>query len=208
MTTLVISTDAPAVGGPEQGQWTYADWEALPDDGNRYEVINGLLYMTTAPSSFHQWISKQLMRYVGIPGEDASLVYAFSAPIGVVMPGCDPVQPDFVLVRVSNAAIIRDRRIMGAPDLIVEILSPGTAKYDAQVKLPAYARAGVPEYAIVDPGARTLSLYRLDRNAPPGITRYAAPHVFGEADAATFDCVPGIAVPVGSLFAGAPDTAL
>ena len=208
MTTLVISTDAPTVGGPEQGQWTYADWEALPDDGNRYEVINGVLYMTTAPSSFHQWISKQLMRYVGIPGEDAGLVYAFSAPIGVIMPGCDPVQPDFALVRVSNASIIRDRRIMGAPDLIVEIQSPGTAKYDAQVKLPAYARAGVPEYAIVDPSALTLSLYRLDGMAPPGINRYAAPLVYAEGDTATFECVPGISLPVGALFAGAPDTLL
>jgi Uma2 family endonuclease len=180
----------------------------LPDDGNRYEVINGVLYMATVPSSFHQWISKQLMRYVGIPGEDAGLVYAFSAPIGVIMPGCDPVHPDFVLVRVSNASIIRDRRIMGAPDLIVEILSPGTAKYDAQVKLPAYARAGVPEYAIVDPSARTLSLYRLDGMAPPGINRYAAPRVYAEGDTAMFECVPGIAVPVGALFAGAPDTLL
>jgi hypothetical protein len=50
MTTLVISTDAPAVAGPPQGQWTHADWETLPDDGNRYEVLDGVLYMSTAPS--------------------------------------------------------------------------------------------------------------------------------------------------------------
>jgi hypothetical protein len=55
MTALVIPTEAPAVLGPRQGRWTYADWEVLPDDGNRYEVVDGALYMTTAPSFFHQW---------------------------------------------------------------------------------------------------------------------------------------------------------
>ena len=50
-----------------QGHWTYADWEALPDDGNRYEVIDGVLYMTTAPSFFHQWIVRRLDRYLGMP---------------------------------------------------------------------------------------------------------------------------------------------
>src|SRR5262245_25725719 len=79
--------------------WTYARWEALPDDGNRYEVIAGVLYMTTAPSFFHQWIVQRLIRLVGFPAEDQGLAYFVSAPVGVLMPGCDPVQPDFLLVR-------------------------------------------------------------------------------------------------------------
>ena len=73
MTSLVISTDAPVVAGPPQGHWTYADWETLPYDGNRYEIIDGVLYMTTAPSNFHQWIVKRLERYIGIPAEDQGL---------------------------------------------------------------------------------------------------------------------------------------
>src|SRR5262245_26364987 len=79
--------------------WNYARWEQLPDDGNRYEVIDGVLYMTTVPSFFHQWIIQQFARYVGMPAADAGLAFFAFAPIGVLMPGCDPVQPDFVLVR-------------------------------------------------------------------------------------------------------------
>jgi Uma2 family endonuclease len=203
MTTLVISTDAPAVAGPPQGRWTYADWEQLPDDGNRYEIIDGALYMTTAPSSFHQWIVQELVEYIGIPAKNQGLAFTFPAPIGVIMPGCDPVQPDFVVVLASRASIIRERRIMGVPDVIVEILSPGSTAYDQQVKREAYARAGVPEYAIVDPATRTLSHYRLEA---PG--RYADPHVHGAAEVMSFDCLPAIHVPIGELFAGAPDTTL
>jgi len=203
MTALVLCTDAPAVPGPPQGQWTYADWEGLPGDGNRYEIVDGVLYMTTAPSSFHQWIIKQLVRYVAIPAEDQGLAFGFPAPVGVIMPGCDPVQPDFVVVLASRKSIFRERRIRGVPDPLVEILSPGNKAYDQEVKLDAYARAGVPEYAIVDPSARTLSHYRLEVAG-----RYASPHVYGKVEVATFDCLPTISVPVGDLFVGAPDTTL
>ena len=71
--------------------WCYARWEQLPDDGNRYEVIDGVLYMTTAPSNFHQWIIMQLLQFVGFPAREQGLAYAFIAPMGVLMPGCDPV---------------------------------------------------------------------------------------------------------------------
>ena len=91
MTALVIKTDSPVVAGPLQGHWTLADWEALPNDGNRYEIIDGVLYMTTAPHSFHQWIIRRLERFIGIPAEDAGLAYCFPAPVGVIMPGCDVV---------------------------------------------------------------------------------------------------------------------
>jgi hypothetical protein len=74
MTALILATDAPAVAGPPQGHWAYADRETLPDDGNRYEVIDGVLYMTTAPSTFHQWIVKRLERYIGIPLEYNALI--------------------------------------------------------------------------------------------------------------------------------------
>ncbi len=73
MTTLVISGDtAVAVKGPPQGEWTYADWEALGEDSeNRYEIIEGVLYMTTAPKNFHQWIISRLTKYLLVlPAED------------------------------------------------------------------------------------------------------------------------------------------
>jgi Uma2 family endonuclease len=136
--------------------WDYARWEGLPDDGNRYEVIDGVLYVTTAPSNFHQWIITCLFRYVGLPALEAGLAYPFTAPVGLLMPGADPVQPDFLLVRQSNAAIIRDRRIRGVPDLIAEILSPTNPELDTDIKRGAYARAGVPEFWLLRPATRDV----------------------------------------------------
>jgi Uma2 family endonuclease len=201
MATFVIATDAPLVDGPPQGRWTYADWEKLPADDRRFEVIAGVLYMSTAPSYFHQYIILQLVRYIGIPAEDQRLARIGFAPIGVLMPGCDPVQPDFVVVLAGRAALIHDRRIRGTPDLIVEILSPSNRAYDEQVKLQAYARAGVPEYATVDPTAQMLRHYRLN---PTG--SYEQPEVYDRAQSMSFDCLSGLLLPVGELFAGAQDT--
>jgi Uma2 family endonuclease len=192
-----------SVRGPAQGSWTYADWEKLPDDGNRYEIIEGALYMTTAPSSFHQYIIKQLYRRYGSQAEDADLAIIYLAPIGVFMPGCDPVQPDFVLILKENMDILHDRRIYGVPDLIVEVISPGSIDYDEGVKLEAYARAGVPEYAVIDPSTRKLRLYALET---PGT--FAAPREYGEGDALNFACLPDITLNISDLFANAPDTTL
>jgi Uma2 family endonuclease len=183
--------------------WDYARWEQLPADGNRYEVIDRVLYMTTAPSFFHQWILQRLVRYIGIPADDADLAFYAFAPIGVLMPGCDPVQPDFVVVRKENAAIIRDGRIRGVPDLLVEVLSPGNAAHDEEIKMRAYARAGVPEYAIIDPRARTLRHYRLAASG-----RYGTPIIVDQAGSVIFDCLPSLPLAIAALFDGAPDTTL
>lgn len=204
MATFALSTEnAQLVTGPPQGRWTHAAWERLGDDGNRYEIIDGVLYVTTAPSSFHQWIIKRLERFVGIPAEDQGLGISFYAPIGVFMPQCDPVQPDFLIVLKQNMGIIHDRRIHGVPDVIVEVLSPSNAAYDQQIKFEAYERAGVPEYALVDPRTRTIEHYQLD---PQG--SYSAAQSIGETETFAFAAMPSITFTVGDLFAGAPDTSL
>jgi len=113
------------------------------------------------------------------------------------------VQPDFVVVLKAHADIIHDRRIRGVPDLIIEVLSPNNAVFDQETKREAYALAGLPEYAIVDPRTRTINHYRLET-----VGRYSVPRVFRETDTATFDCLPSLAVPVAELFSGAPDTTL
>ena len=202
MTTLPIPTEtATSVRGPVQGSWTYADWEQLPDDGSRYEIIEGVLYVTTAPSNFHQWVISRLYRLIALPTEDQGLGFAYFAPIGVIMPGCEPVQPDFMIVLKQNAGIIHDRRIRGIPNLVVEVISPGSAAYDEGVKLEAYANAGVPEYAVIDPAARKLRHYVLET---PG--HYADPQEFGEGNSLSFACLSDITLNVSDLFAGAPDT--
>ena len=201
--TLALPTDAAAVKGPPQGRWNYQDWESLPDDGNRYEIIDGVLFTTAIPSFFHQWLVMRLCRFVGIPAEDRKMAFPVLGPIGLIMPGCEPVQPDFVLVLAQNKQIIRDRRIFGVPDLIVEVMSPGSTAYDEDIKLTAYANAGVPEYGIVDPAQRQLRLYQLQA---PG--EYGAAIIFTESDTVTFNCLPTISFGVAQLFADAPDTTL
>ncbi len=204
MVSLVIRTDASyLVKGPPQGQWTLADWETLPDDGNLYEIINGVLYMTSSPSYFHQHISFNLTRLVGVPAFEQKLARAVYAPVGLIMPECDPVQPDFVLVKWDRADIIHDRRIYGVPDLIIEILSPGNRDYDEEVKLRAYANAGVPEYGIVDPQARQFRLHPWELGVG-----YADPQIFNADDSVAFACVPGLSFRIGDLFEDAPDTSL
>jgi Uma2 family endonuclease len=204
MPTFAMYADK-AIAGPPQGQWTVDDWELLPDtgDGDRYEIINGVLYMTTAPSFFHQWIVKRLVRYIGEPAEEQGLGFWAVAPVGVLFGAGDAAQPDFVLILTANKGIIRERRIRGAPDLVVEVLSPGNKLYEMRDKQQMYARGGVPEYVVIDPRSRRLSHYRL---LEPG--QYDRPREFAEDETVTFDCLPHIPLPVAQLFAGAPDTEL
>jgi Uma2 family endonuclease len=205
MSALVLVTDqAPVVEGPPQGHWTADDWEQLAHDEDiRYEIIEGVLYMSKSPDARHQWIIFRLVGAVGNPAFEAGLAYPFFAPIGLFMPGCDPAQPDFVLVmkqRADENKMIRERGIYGVPDLIVEVLSPRTANYDETVKRDAYERAGVPEYVVVLPIERKLRYRRLQPNGS-----YGEPVMFSEADTFAFACLPQFPFRVSALFAGMPD---
>ena len=158
----VVTAAAPLVG-PPQGRWTYADYAALPDDGNRYEIIAGVLYMTPAPGTGHQSISARVVTFLVTHVEFAGLGRVFAAPVDVELAPDTVVQPDIVVVLSANLHRITPSRIIGAPDLVVEILSPGTAGYDRREKQDAYARSGVGEYWIVDPGAQTVELLTLNK---------------------------------------------
>src|SRR5436853_4240876 len=139
-----------------EANWDRERWARLPDDGNRYEVIDGVLYMTTAPSPFHQWIIRQIVRVLFTHIDDAGAGLTLWAPIGLFMPSCDPVQPDILVIRADDLHIIHDRRISGIPALLVEVLSPSNSEQDTHTKSWAYARAGVPEYWIVRPASRDV----------------------------------------------------
>ena len=187
------------------GDWNYARWDTLGDDGNRYEVIDGVLYMTTAPSFFHQWIVQQLIELVGAPLRQKGIAYYVTAPIGLLMPGCDPVQPDFMLIRREQASIIYDRRVRGVPDLIAEVLSPSNPEQDTTIKRAAYARAGVPEYWIVRPATRdVLVCWQPD----PVLGDFTQSHLVGTDSELVAATLPIRLAAVGDLFAGAPDTTL
>jgi Uma2 family endonuclease len=202
--TMSATLPRDAVLRSTDAGWTAADWERLPDDGRRYEIIAGVLYASTAPSLFHQWVVQEiyvaLRQQLVVPG----VAFAFVAPVGVFMPGCDPVQPDLVVVRREDSGLLRERRVYGVPTLLVEVLSPGSVEQDLAVKRAAYARAGVPEYWAVRPAERDF----LAHSQPePGTGQYLqVAHVppGGELVSATLP----FRAPVAAFFAGAPDTTL
>jgi Uma2 family endonuclease len=159
---FTVINPAEHIGGPPQGHWTYADYAALPDDGYRYELIDGVLYMAPAPGTGHQGSSSRFVYHLMRLVEVAGLGRVFAAPIDVELAPLRIVQPDVLVILNANLGIITPSRIVGAPDLIVEIASPSTAGYDRREKQDAYAAAGVREYWIADPAARTIEVLALD----------------------------------------------
>jgi Uma2 family endonuclease len=157
---MVVSEIEFLLRSPD-ASWTYDRWERLPNDGNRYETIDGVLYMATVPTVTHQFVVGNLLRDVLYPLEDQRIAIGVMGPIGVVMPGNDPVvQPDFLLIRMERRNIIsEDGRIRGVPDLIAEVLSASHPDYDVFIKRSAYARAGVPEYWILRSETRDVLVY-------------------------------------------------
>ncbi len=184
--------------------WDRARWETLPDDGNRYEVIGGVLHMSTAPSFFHQWIIRQIFLTLYAQIDTVGVGLTIWSPLGVFMPGCDPVQPDLLVIRREDMGIICDRRVEGVPALLVEILSPSNPAMDTDVKRKAYARAGVPEYWIVRPASRDALVY----SEPDALLGdFAHSQRVAPGDSLFSPTLP-IRTAVAAFFADAPDTTL
>jgi Uma2 family endonuclease len=149
---------------PPQGGWTYEAFLQLPDDGNRYEVLDGVLYVAPPPSPQHQGRLFNLIHRLRLDIDRRGLGRLFISPIALLMPGATPVQPDAFFVSTTNPVEIDWRRdVTGIPDLVIEVASPSTAGYDRRQKQDAYARAAVPEYWIVEPWALTVEILILDR---------------------------------------------
>jgi Uma2 family endonuclease len=183
--------------------WTLERWERLPDDGNRYEVIDGVLYRSTVPGFFHQWVLFEaytaLREQLFLPG----IAFVVAAPMGVLMPGCAPVQPDIVVIRQEDHQIINGR-IYGVPALLVEVLSPSNADYDLTTKRSVYARAGVPEYWVFRPAQRDVLVHAEPDPASGHYLQVRRIAPDGELVAVTLP----FRAPIASFFAGAPDTTL
>jgi len=143
--------------------FTYADYESW-DDGNRYELIDGIAYMMSAPSTAHQSILMDLSRQFAsfLKGKPCRV---FAAPYDVCLNGFGDeddtvVQPDILIV--CDEAKIDKKRCNGSPDMVIEILSPSTSKRDLFIKLEKYRNAGVCEYWIVDPDAETVNVHLIE----------------------------------------------
>lgn len=154
---------------------TVEDLDAMPEDGNRYEVIEGEIYVSRAPDFIHQVVITNFVISVG--------TYLKTNPIGVVVttPGVifgmiDGVIPDAIYMsHERRMAILSEGRLRGAPELVLEVVSPGTenVRRDHIAKRQLYAKYGVQEYWIADPQTRSIEVYRLRDNVLDLIAIYA-----------------------------------
>jgi len=159
---LSVITPADWVPGPLQGSWTYDDYAALPYDGNRYEIVNGVLLMTPAPTPEHQSIATRIAYYLFPHIDLAGIGKLFTAPIDVDLGPKNVYQPDLVVVLNTHLNRVGEQKIIGAPDLVIEIASPSTAAYDRLIKYEKYAHAGIAEYWIVNSTRRTVEVLVLE----------------------------------------------
>jgi Uma2 family endonuclease len=187
---------------PSVKRWTVADVDALPDDPNgwriRYEIIDGELFVSRAPGDEHQYccgqVTYELIHWNRATGAGEVLV----GP-GVIFSIENAVEPDVVWVSHERLALIEeaDRHLHGAPELVVEVLSPGAAnlRRDLDRKLRLYSERRVLEYWAADPHAETVQIYR---PGPTGELVLAA--TLGRDDTLVSPILPGFAAKVGRLF--------
>jgi Uma2 family endonuclease len=147
---------------PEKILLTYEDYAALPNDGRRYEIIEGEVFMSPSPKQKHQSVIVALTEILASHVRTENLGRIYVAPFDVLLSEHDIVQPDLVFVSESRRAIITADNIQGVPDLVIEVLSPSSARLDVVTKKSIYARCGVPNYWIVDPDREQVELFELD----------------------------------------------
>jgi Uma2 family endonuclease len=170
---------------------TYEDYCLLPDDGRRHEIIDGEHYVNPAPNTKHYRIEKKLALALAVYAEPKGLGEVFWAPYDVVLSSFNVVEPDIIFVSAARKHIITEANITGPPDLVIEILSPSTRKYDESVKLKLYDTTGIREYWIVDPDRESVSIYRRTSSG------FALAPV---EDDLTTPLIPGFSLPIRAIF--------
>jgi Uma2 family endonuclease len=144
---------------------TYQEYRHFPEDGRRHELIDGEHHVAPAPGTGHQAASGRIFAQLFRAIEEAGLGRVFTAPSDVELSDVDIVQPDLVAVMRDRERIISPSRIIGAPDLVVEIVSPSTAARDRELKRLLYDRSGVPVYWLVDRDAQEVTVFEADAHS-------------------------------------------
>jgi len=175
---------------------TYDDYVALPDDGNRYEVIEGELCLVPAPNLKHQRVLLKLALQLGNFVETHKIGQIYVAPVDVVLSKINVVQPDLLFVSNGRLNILTEAGVSGAPDLAVEVLSPSTHRRDEVTKLRLYENFGVDEYWIVDITRSTVRVYRRSEEK-----LFLINELFAEKkDSLTTPLLPELAIPLEVIF--------
>jgi Uma2 family endonuclease len=186
---------------PARRAWTYSDLVALPEDQLRHELIDGEHFVSPSPNTGHQTISKRLFVALNSHVERHHIGEVLFAPFDVKLSLFTVLVPDLVYFTAERfARVVNEKHATAAPDLVVEILSPGTRRRDKGRKRAVYDREGVGEYWIVDPEARSITVLRRP-GADAGLTDVA---VFTLAKGETLESplFPGLQIPLREVFRG------
>jgi Uma2 family endonuclease len=182
-------------------RWTSADLEAFPDDGKRYEIIDGKLYVSRQPHFYHQVTCSTVNGQLFVWNEQAAAGVVSEAP-GLIFAEDDDVAPDIAWISHERlrTSLRTDGKLHAAPDLVVEVLSPGARneRRDREAKLRLYSRRGVLEYWIVSWQRREVEVYRRADLALQLVATLL------ESDTLESPLLPAFACPVRQLFANIP----
>lgn len=182
--------------GHSSTKLTYADYVLFPDDGLRHEIIEGEHYVTPSPSMRHQRISGRLFNLVqNYLNTHPTRGEVFFAPFDVLLSEFNVLEPDLGYISAARAQIIRLKNVQGAPDLVVEILSPSTRSRDQRLKRDVYERTGVDEYWVVDPDNDFVDVYRRMADKFGPLIRHSRDEIL------TTPLLPGLEIPLDEVFA-------
>lgn len=174
---------------------TVENYKILPETGPRYQLIEGRLYMAPAPNRYHQDIARNLEYILLEYLDEHPIGTLYHAPFDVYLDIQDVFQPDILVVLNDNLSILTEAGAEGAPDFIVEILSPKTARLDRDNKRRVYATSGVRELWIIVPETRQIEIYLLAQDA----AKPASTH--GESDTFESAMFPGLRFNAAAIFA-------
>jgi Uma2 family endonuclease len=189
-----VSTSAPSI---PHGKivLTYDDYCGLPNDRNRYEILDGELSVTPAPATQHQITLGNLHRILSTHVFANHMGRLLLAPTDVILASTTVVQPDLVFVGNNRSQVVTTRGVEGAPTLVVEILSPTTHRTDRVTKAQLYAKHQVPQYWLIDPDQQTLEAYELVIDRYDLVARAQDAEVFAPS------LFPGLSIQLSDLWA-------
>ncbi len=173
---------------------TRHDYAQIPFGAPNYQLIEGDLVMAPSPSFHHQDIAGNLYFIIRDHLRTHPTGTVCIAPLDVFLSDLNVFQPDLLFIRKENASIIHKHGIESAPDLVVEILSKTSAKYDLGAKRAVYARTGVEEMWVIDPSRRTLAIYRLGEDAETPAATCRASQTFSSK------VIPGLSIALKDVF--------
>ena len=159
---LQVTTLADWVPGPNQGDWTYNEYLNLPDDGKRYEIADGVLLLTPSSTGSHQDTIGEVCFYLRSHVKLAGLGLVIQAPFIVELSAKDVIQPDIFVVMNAHLDRVQEKKVIGAPDLVVEVSTSGTAAFDRLTRYDTYEYTGVREYWILNLERRTVEIFVLE----------------------------------------------